>query len=46
MNGLTLEIVRADEVQVNEHDLFSGVKGSQTALSSSQHCRQSLVKTM
>ncbi|USD59424.1 DNA polymerase Y family protein [Vibrio sp. SCSIO 43140] len=32
VNGLTLEIVRADEVQVNEHDLFSGVKGSQTAL--------------
>lgn len=32
VSGLTLSIVRADEVQVHEHDLFSGVKGRQTAL--------------
>lgn len=32
VNGLTLSIVRSEETQVNEHDLFDGVKGSQTSL--------------
>ncbi len=32
VSGLTLSIVRAEETQVNEHDLFDGVKGNQTSL--------------
>ncbi|CAH0526518.1 Y-family DNA polymerase [Vibrio hippocampi] len=32
VNGLTLAIVRADQLTVNEHDLFSGEKGALTGL--------------
>ncbi|SEG40037.1 Y-family DNA polymerase [Vibrio hangzhouensis] len=32
VNGLTLCVLRSAETQVNEHDLFRGVKGRQSAL--------------